>query len=539
MDNRREFCSDDIGGEILSILTKGIYRDPLDTLREYIQNAIDAKTKSVELSITSDVVSIRDYGEGMTRAVAENAIRLGISEKSATRDVGFRGIGIYSAFHVCDRLEIHTRPKKRKGKASVIVFDFGAIRSKLQEEQRRRNEGHSARISLEKLLNESVYVDDDTELPLKRAGTLVMMLGLRGNVYRRLTAVQDVRDYLRAAIPLPFAKDFEHKKLLEGQFDNNDYRVVSLTLSVNGSKEELRRAYHNEMFTYGKGYGPNVYRLREPGSRKSLGFAWVCVNDARKVLPDVELRGLLIRKFGFAVGDRSLFSPFFARQVVNKRLTGEIIVTQAGLLPNAARSAFEPGPERDKLYLSFADLAANLSDWVSRLQAELKAQEELETISIEAFEMVAKISVVERDVDELLRINTRLCENSKRLKRHKKALARLNPKLQKRTEKALAQAQSTIASLLGVSKTSPGKRSQRIRNAKRTLAARPKPEELVHAREAPVSLLEAISAADIELPKRVRTILRYIDHSVFRERLPVEDYREMLAAFVEFLEEVD
>ena len=33
----------DIGAEIIAILTRGMYPDPKDALREYIQNGVDAK----------------------------------------------------------------------------------------------------------------------------------------------------------------------------------------------------------------------------------------------------------------------------------------------------------------------------------------------------------------------------------------------------------------------------------------------------------------------------------------------------------------
>jgi len=41
MSEKIRFDKKDIGAELLSILTTGLYRDTLDTLREYIQNGID------------------------------------------------------------------------------------------------------------------------------------------------------------------------------------------------------------------------------------------------------------------------------------------------------------------------------------------------------------------------------------------------------------------------------------------------------------------------------------------------------------------
>ncbi len=130
MVDRIEFQKEDIGAEILPILTTGLYRNALDTLREYIQNSIDAKATKIELVVDPDVVSIRDDGAGMIEASARRAIRLGISEKSPLDNVGFRGIGIYSALNLCDQLVMHTRARRQKT-GYMLQFEFKRMRDEL------------------------------------------------------------------------------------------------------------------------------------------------------------------------------------------------------------------------------------------------------------------------------------------------------------------------------------------------------------------------------------------------------------------------
>ena len=55
---KRQFSGKDIGAELLPIITSGLYRDPLDTLREYIQNSIDAGANEINIKITSDIITI-------------------------------------------------------------------------------------------------------------------------------------------------------------------------------------------------------------------------------------------------------------------------------------------------------------------------------------------------------------------------------------------------------------------------------------------------------------------------------------------------
>ena len=124
---RVHFSREDIGGEILPILTSGLYRDTLDCLREYIQNAIDAGAAKVRLFVDPDVVSIVDDGAGMDSTEARKAIRLGISEKSPLINIGFRGIGIYSGFNLCDSLEIFTKSAEEQV-TYRLFFDFKQIR---------------------------------------------------------------------------------------------------------------------------------------------------------------------------------------------------------------------------------------------------------------------------------------------------------------------------------------------------------------------------------------------------------------------------
>ena len=55
----------DIGAEIISIITKGMYPDPKDALREYIQNGVDAHAKKMSVKIRQESIVVEDDGIGM------------------------------------------------------------------------------------------------------------------------------------------------------------------------------------------------------------------------------------------------------------------------------------------------------------------------------------------------------------------------------------------------------------------------------------------------------------------------------------------
>jgi len=127
--------SEDIGGELLAILSKGLYTNPLDCIREYVQNAVDAQAKSVTIKITGNSVVILDNGQGMSLEELVQARQFGLSRKSLTEHVGFRGIGIYSGFDLCNRLVI-TAKKANEANSHILEFDFGAMKEQLERERR-------------------------------------------------------------------------------------------------------------------------------------------------------------------------------------------------------------------------------------------------------------------------------------------------------------------------------------------------------------------------------------------------------------------
>ena len=178
MASRRiHFSKEDIGGEILPILTTGLYRDTLDALREYIQNSIDADAKHIDLFVDPDVVSVTDDGRGMDRSEARKAMRLGISEKNPLLNVGFRGIGIYSAFNLCDSLEIFTK-SIHEDTTYRLFFDFRRIRRALLAEQERRNQGKPPELYLERLLENSVFMEPSSDGIVDGHGTKALLHGL-------------------------------------------------------------------------------------------------------------------------------------------------------------------------------------------------------------------------------------------------------------------------------------------------------------------------------------------------------------------------
>lgn len=121
----------DIGAEIIAILTIGMYPDPKDALREYIQNGVDAKANHIDVKIYQNNIIVHDNGYGMDYHTLRKAARIGVSDKNPSKDVGFMGIGIYSAYHLCDKLTITS--KKKGNTPNKLTINFAEMKSILSE----------------------------------------------------------------------------------------------------------------------------------------------------------------------------------------------------------------------------------------------------------------------------------------------------------------------------------------------------------------------------------------------------------------------
>src|SRR2546428_14111599 len=93
---RVAFTTDDIGIMLLESNTRGLYHDPLNSVREYVQNEFDAGAKTIKVTVVGDRLTITGDGSGMSHEDLISAKRVGFSDKNPRYQVGFRGIGIWS-----------------------------------------------------------------------------------------------------------------------------------------------------------------------------------------------------------------------------------------------------------------------------------------------------------------------------------------------------------------------------------------------------------------------------------------------------------
>lgn len=96
------------------------------------------------------------------------AARIGVSDKNPSKDVGFIGIGIYSVYHLRDKLTITS--KKEDDSPNRLTMRFADMKSKLSEQRQLRLSGEidgDAVIDLQTLLETCVDISEPNEIDIK------------------------------------------------------------------------------------------------------------------------------------------------------------------------------------------------------------------------------------------------------------------------------------------------------------------------------------------------------------------------------------
>jgi len=530
----RKFTAKDIGAELLPILTSGLYDEPYDAVREYVQNGIDAGADLIRVTVASNSAVILDNGHGMSPDVVDKAIRLGVSEKDPRTQVGFRGIGIYSALHLCDRLVVRTRDEQ--GRAGRIDMHFGLIRAHLAEQEAGRLRGEPATLWLEGLLGQTVSVADDPDSPLEAPGTMVALVGLSTDMGSRLKDRAGLETYLRNVIPLPFSPQFTWGQKILGRFTERRIRTVAVELTHSGFTGPLHRPYTDAIFTNGRGEEPRFLEVTFGSDHSRLGFCWYCLNDASALLSDASVRGLIVKKFGFSVGDRSYLKTFYGRPIISERVTGEVIVEDRELLPNAGRSDFEAGPARDRFQRALTAVATRISEDADRLWKKLRAVDLLVSARQALDGLIERIPGASGDVDQLLALNAAISGWDQKLKPHRKFVPKESQGELADYDRLARKAESDIKELIETKREKRPSKVRRIVQAAREEEAETKPE--ARGQEPPARLLDVVDRLGISTTPAMQALLSSVDDLLLKPNLSEEVYGTGLAELLERMEDL-
>jgi len=367
-----------IGAFVLETLTTGMYRNPLDALREYVQNAFDS-IRSAErggvikeragrinlgLSTKDRTLTLKDNGVGVAASdIAAKLINIGMSGKSLESDAGFRGIGRLAGIAYCGRLIFKTQHHEEMV-VSTITFDAKALRDAMSPKNREVKE-----------LGEVVdtYVKVTHEPARKRDNFFEVSMDVINQNGSVFLEPKEVRTYLEQVAPLPFdTQSFAHSKTFYDWVKKSGVTLpeVSMVVNTEGTSYELFKPYKKLTYSTAQGHHKvDIKGLRffpDDANSDSPFWIWYADTNCPGVIGNDAVAGMRIRKSNISVGLSDRMTEVF-RSVSNsyERLNGwfmgEVHIQDSSVVPNSHRDGFEDTPEWRAIRESLVDFARERS----------------------------------------------------------------------------------------------------------------------------------------------------------------------------------
>ena len=335
-----------VGGDILNLITTGMYTNPLAIYREYIQNAADefaasGQTQSARVEIEIDpsklCTRIRDNGSGLSFDKAIRALLpIARSEKRRGIDRGFRGIGRLSGLAFAESVTFITRSRGDQP-VTRIIWDGAKLRRCIAENP-----------ETERAIRECVTVE--TISGDERPGNFfeVEVSGVGRHAAGLILNRETVRAYVGEVCPVPIGSRFPFASEVEGLFGKGEPPLV-LNVRLDGDPQPITRPFDATVkFSNGQEERFTDFEKIHIPAADGNGFAavgWVAHSSYRGVIPkEARIRGIRARAGNIQVGDESIFDHLFAEERFNRWCVGELHIVDPRIIPNGRRDYFEPGP---------------------------------------------------------------------------------------------------------------------------------------------------------------------------------------------------
>ena len=334
-----------VGPSILSLVTSGIYDNPLAIYREYIQNAVDALSRmdSIEgqIEITIDRrqsrVSICDNGPGLTyQECLEDLVPIARSKKCLGRDRGFRGIGRLSGLAFAECVTFLTRASGRDPVARVVWTKPGPGKE--------TNTPLTADISFPNWVKVETLDGGDYPDRFFR----VELDGVSRHSAQVLLDREAVRGYIAEVCPVPLASDFRFFEDVQTIFPPQQL-PYSLRVTLDGEEKPIHRQYASTIGFAGnkEDHFQEFEEVHVPSvdGRGEAAIGWIAHSSYFGAIPKGNrIRGMRARVGNIQVGDEKVFDHLFEEERFNRWCVGEVHILDYRVIPNGRRDYFERNP---------------------------------------------------------------------------------------------------------------------------------------------------------------------------------------------------
>lgn len=345
-----------VGSFFLETLTTGMYEDPFHSIREYVQNGLDAIQDAVRAQLISDEdgrilisiggtarapsISIRDNGIGIPQERAYSTlVSLGASGKTPAHHAGFRGIGRLGGIAYCTTLRFTTKAQG-EAVATVVEWDCGRVRSYFAP-------GAEA-VDVREVVRKSVKTRTEPH-PEAAHFTEVEMIRLV-NLGEEFVEPAKLQPYLRQVCPVEYADNFDYADQVRqlAVAYGEKLPVVQLEMRQRRERVPIHKPYKNSYPTGRRNVFSKLHSI-ETFMRKDHGwYGWIGVSEFPGEIVDDTAAGVRFRVKNIQIGHSGLIEELAAELTTagsERRLqrwaVGEIFVTSNEVVPNARRDGFE------------------------------------------------------------------------------------------------------------------------------------------------------------------------------------------------------
>jgi hypothetical protein len=345
-----KFEGESIGSRLIESITFSLYDRNLNCIREYIQNSIDSGAKNIDIYFENgdqDLI-IKDDGSGMSYDELKTSLYIGISDKSE-KDVGWRGIGIWSGVPVSKRIVIIT--KARNGKKYRLEIDNKLI----------SNEILSNKPLLDVLsegtgdIEEKKIGNDEKDSHYTEVRLESILPTQKGNFDEG-----KIKEFLSGTVPAPFNDEsFLFANEINRWLEQSG--VVFRIANIRFQGEKIFRPPEKSDIFF-----ETISKKEFKIGNELVAAAWIVTSKKNKVLRGSN-GGVYFKKKGFTLGDKSLVHKQYAGNYSQWQY-GEIHIISEEFKENTARSGFGIStPKLDK-FLSM------VGEFIGQLQQQNQYQ---------------------------------------------------------------------------------------------------------------------------------------------------------------------
>lgn len=348
-----------VGSYVLETLTTGMYVEPRDAIREYVQNAFDgieaarrerllsATGGEIQITLlTADrgAIVIRDNGASIPSAQAWDTLTsIGASRKSPRRHAGFRGIGRLAGIAYCDLLEFECKAQGER-EVTHVAFDCKAIRAGLLK----------GGTDLETVFRANIRAEPPTLSSVEDHYTEVRLIGT-ADAPEELRELSLLHRYLMSVAPIDFRDGWALADTIRERAESEFSGIPTVKVSIgldDTEREEILKPY-SAVTTAGKKTAP--VRQAEFFNGGSFGatrwWGWYGVTPLYGQINDSDVAGIRMRVRNLQLDGTEIVTRLMSKinpsyDRFNSWHLGEIHldIGDNSLIPNARRDGFEDSP---------------------------------------------------------------------------------------------------------------------------------------------------------------------------------------------------